>query len=334
MKIGILNSHNKDYLHYVKACESLGVDYKIINFIGKDWLSECENSGCDGFLARPPCDYPERKAMYDERMMFLAEKMNKPVYPGVDECFFYENKRALVNWLEYYKLPHPKTVVLGNRKEAMDFVEKAKYPFVSKSAIGSAASGVLIVKSKLKAKILVNQFFGWGIPGLTRGKTYWHWVKKKWFLPALGSEQKHYMIVQDLCDLVWEHRIIRIGNTFLGYKKVVGKRGFASGSGLAAWGEPPKNALEMVREITDKFGFRSIAIDIFETKNGEFLINEMQALFGSIERSLLSVNGKDGCYVYENGDYQFIEGYHNIKRCYELRVQDFVNLLEAKKEHG
>ena len=330
MKIGILKSHNRDYKLYVEACEKLGIEYKVVDFIGKDWIKECLESRCDGFMARPPCDYQERKAVYDERLMFLNRNMGKPVYPGVDECLFYENKRSLVNWLDYYKLPHPHTVVLGSRKEAMDYVEHAKYPFVSKRAIGSAASGVIIVKSKIHAKVLVNQFFGWGVPGFTLGKIYWSWVKKKYLLPSLGTEQKHYMICQDFCDVRWEHRIIRIGNTFLGYRKVVGKHGFASGSGLAAWGEPPREVLDMVRDITDKFGFRSIAIDIFETGDGKYLINEMQALFGSVERSLLNIDGKDGRYVYENGEYKFEEGYYNVKRCYELRVLDFVDCLKAK----
>lgn len=330
MKIGILNSHNQDYLHYENACKNLKVDYQVINFIGKDWLSECEKSGCDGFLVRPPCDFPERKAMYDERLIFLAEKMKKPIYPGLGESLFYENKRALVNWLDYYKLPHPKTFVLGSRKEAMDFVEKAKYPFVSKSAIGSSASGVLIVKNKFQAKILVNQFFGWGITGLTRGKTYWHWVKKKWLLPALGSEQKHYMIVQEFCPLLWEHRLIRIGDSYFGYKKVVGKNGFASGSGFAEWGKPPMEVLEKVREWTDMLGIRSMAIDVFETKNGEFLINEMQTVFGNKVTPLLSFDGKAGRFVYRNHQFEFEEGVFTIPLTYELRVLDFIECLKAE----
>ena len=332
MKLGILTSFNKDWKLYAEACEKLGVEHEIVDFVGRDWLENCLKSGCDGFVARPPNDFPERKAMYDERLMFLARQAGKPVYPGVEELLFYENKRSLVNWLDYYALPHPKTVVLSSYAEAMEFVGNASYPFVSKRAIGSAASGVIVVKSTRQARRLVRQFFGWPIPGITRGKTYWSWYKKKWLLPDVGDEQKHYMIVQDFCDVRWEHRIIRIGDTFLGYRKVVGKRGFASGSGLAAWGEPPRRALDMVREITDRFGFRSMAIDVFETADGEYLINEMQALFGSVERSLLNIDGKDGRYVWKDGDYRFEEGYWNVKRCYELRVQDFVRLLEGKAD--
>ena len=332
MKLGILTSFNKDWKLYAEACEKLGVEHEIVDFVGRDWLENCLKSGCDGFVARPPNDFPERKAMYDERLMFLARQAGKPVYPGVEELLFYENKRSLVNWLDYYGLPHPKTVVLSSYAEAMEFVGNASYPFVSKRAIGSAASGVIVVKSPRQARCLVRQFFGWPIPGITRGKTYWSWYKKKWLLPDVGDEQKHYMIVQDFCDVRWEHRIIRIGDTFLGYRKVVGKRGFASGSGLAAWGEPPRRALDMVREITDRFGFRSMAIDVFETADGEYLINEMQALFGSVERSLLNIDGKDGRYVWKDGDYRFEEGYWNVKRCYELRVQDFVRLLEGKAD--
>ena len=126
LKIGVLKSFNKDYKLYAEACEKLGVDYEVVDFTGKDWMKACEESGCDGFLARPPCDYLERKAMYDERLMFLNRQMGKPVYPGVDECLFYENKRSLVNWLDYYKLPHPKTVVLSSRDEAMEYVKDAK----------------------------------------------------------------------------------------------------------------------------------------------------------------------------------------------------------------
>ncbi len=330
MKLGVLKSHNKDYLHYVNACEKHGIDYAVVDFISKDWLKNCEESGCDGFLARPPCDYPERKEMYDERLMFLNRQMDKPVYPGVDECLYYENKRALVNWLDYYKLPHPKTVVLGSRDEAMKYVETAKYPFVSKSAIGSSASGVTIVKSKSQAKILVNKIFGWGIPGFTLGKFHWGWVKKKYFLPSLGNEQKHYMICQDFCDLLWEHRIIRIGDSYFGYKKVVGKHGFASGSGLAEWGEPPRDILEKVRQWTDMFGIRSMAADIFETKTGEFLINEMQTVFGNKVTPLLSFDGKAGRFVYRNGNFEFEEGEYTIPGTYELRVLDFVEQLKAK----
>ena len=332
MKLGILTSFNKDWRLYAEACEKLGVEHEIVDFVGRDWLKNCLESGCDGFLVRPPNDFPERKAMVDERLTFLAKNVGKPVYPGLDELLFYENKRSLVNWLDYYEIPHPKTVVLASHAEAMEFVEGASYPFVSKRAIGSAASGVIVVKSPRQARRLVRQFFGWPIPGITRGKTYWSWYKKKWLLPDIGDEQKHYMIVQDFCDVKWEHRIIRIGDTFLGYRKVVGKHGFASGSGLAAWGEPPRRALDMVREITDRFGFRSMAIDIFETADGEYLVNEMQALFGSVERSLLNIDGKDGRYVWKGGDYRFEEGYWNVKRCYELRVQDFVRVLEGKAD--
>ena len=136
----------------------------------RDWLRNCLESGCDGFLVRPPNDFPERKAMVDERLTFLARNVGKPVYPGLDELLFYENKRALVNWLDYYEIPHPKTVVLSSYAEAMEFVEGASYPFVSKRAIGSAASGVIVVKSPRQARRLVRQFFGWPIPGITRGK--------------------------------------------------------------------------------------------------------------------------------------------------------------------
>ncbi|MBO7131151.1 MAG: hypothetical protein J6V65_03295, partial [Fibrobacterales bacterium] len=62
MKLGILQSFNRDWRLYAEACEKLGVDHAVIDFVGKDWLKNCLESGCDGFVVRPPNDFPERKA--------------------------------------------------------------------------------------------------------------------------------------------------------------------------------------------------------------------------------------------------------------------------------
>ena len=45
---------------------------------------------------------------------------------------------------------------------------------------------------------------------------------------------------------------------------------------------------------------------------------------------VLNVGGKDGRYVWENGDYRFEEGRFGVKETYELRVLDFVGLLKAR----
>ena len=45
--------------------------------------------------------------------------------------------------------------------------------------------------------------------------------------------------------------MIRIGNSYLGHQKLLGENGFASGSELVGWQEPPEELLLLLHSVTE-----------------------------------------------------------------------------------
>ena len=154
---------------------------------------------------------------------------------------------------------------------------------------------------------------------------YYH--TKKLHLPDLHNPQKDYFIVQEFIpNILHEWRIIKIGDNYFGHKKLL-KGDFASGSGMVGWVAPPRHLLDMARELCDKGGFLCMDVDIFETKEGKFVINELQASFGSYLDYQMSIDGKPGRYKYIDGEYVFEEGRFNVFGSTKLKIEHFVKLL-------
>jgi glutathione synthase/RimK-type ligase-like ATP-grasp enzyme len=330
MKLGIFKAWNdKDWQSYEKACIDLNVGYEIIDLLSDNWLEIIKDSKCDGFLCRPPCDIQERKSIYDEKLYFITHFMNKKIYPSYDELFIYENKRNMSYFLKTFNYSHPKTRVFSRKEDAMSFINSCKYPIVFKSNIGAGASGVNIIKSKNEASNIINQIFGRLHPRFTFGKIIW--TKYKNFpLPTIGLNQKHFLIAQDFYHIKWEWRIIKIGNNFAGHQKLLSGE-FASGSDLVGWVKPPIELLELVKKITEKHQFYSVAIDIFETLDGKFLINEIQSIFGSYLHYQMKFNNQRGVFQYKDNDFVFVEGEYHQNNSNNIRVKHFLEILENEQ---
>ncbi len=317
-KLGICTSFEPTYNKYIYACEELGIKYEIIDILSHEWLKIVTESNCDGFLLRPPSDIQERKSIYDERIYYISQHLKKPIYPSYDELFIYENKRNMATWLKIHGFKHLETKVFVKKQEAMDYLSKCEYPVVFKSNIGYGAHGVEIVKSKMRAKWLANRIFGFIHPKTTLGLFQF---------PFFGKAQKHYLIVQDFKKIKWEWRIVKIGKSYFGHQKLL-KGEFASGSKLVGWVEPPKELLDLVKEVTEKGNFLSIDLDVFETVDNEYYINEIQSLFGQKDDSQMYIDGTSGRFILKDSKYIFEEGYFNKFGSYLLRVEHFIEILK------
>jgi glutathione synthase/RimK-type ligase-like ATP-grasp enzyme len=329
MKLGILTDLYNHYKYYEISCKELIIDYVIIDFVSSDWLINIrQNLDCDGYLVRPTHDFQEHNDVYMERLYFLNKYFKKPIYPNYEELKLYENKRNMATWLFINGFNHAKTWVFLNKKEAKYFFQNTSYPKVIKSNIGSAATGVRIVKNKRNANKIVNNVFGRIHPLFTFGQTF----KRKRLgitLPVWGNTMRHALLVQDFYSIKWEWRIIKIGNTFSGHQKLL-KGKFASGSGEVGWVTPPIELLQLVNDICNKGGFYSMAVDIFETTQGEFIVNELQSLFGSFLPYQMKIDGIPGRYILKNGKFIFEKGEFHIHSSYYLRVQHFIEILNLE----
>ncbi|MGZ5555363.1 MAG: hypothetical protein ACXW3H_06355 [Candidatus Aminicenantales bacterium] len=327
MKLGILTGYH-EWRSYISACEELGIAHEVVDILSPDWMDNIRRSQADGFLCRPPCGFQELKTIYDERLYFIKEYFRKPLYPNFNSLYIYESKRNVAAFLEFYGIPHPQTQVFIDRQQALDHLKTAAYPIVLKSNIGAAGSAVDVVASYRAAKRIARKIFGFKDGLFCRGKSP---TLSKWGIPfrLTGSAQKHYLIAQAFHEIKWEWRILKIGNSYFGHQKLL-KSGMASGSGLVGWVDPPRELLYMAKDICDKGNFDVMDIDIFETTDGHYLVNELQALFGSYLPYQMRIDDKPGRYVYshETG-FVFEEGEFNRLNSKLLIVQDFVSQLSG-----
>jgi glutathione synthase/RimK-type ligase-like ATP-grasp enzyme len=311
--LGIIKEFTHEHKHYIGACRELGVPYKLLDISGPNWIDVIGNSDCDAFLIRPSSALTVWKQMFDERLKVMCEEMGKIIYPSYNEVWFYESKRRMHYWLKVNNIPHPKTWVFYDRKEALQFAKEMELPIVYKSDLGSSASGVKIFRDRPHLLRFVNKCFRKGF--VTKDTDI---RDKQW-----GS-----MLFQEYLPDIAEWRIIRLGKSYFGHQKL--KKGWShSGSGRVGWYDPPKQLLDFAREVTDKGKFTSMDLDIFETKDGHYLVNELQSIFGSYLPYQMLVNEKPGRYIYEPsiGQWIFEEGIFCQNGSCNLRVKVLLEKL-------
>jgi glutathione synthase/RimK-type ligase-like ATP-grasp enzyme len=325
LKIGIFTAFKNIHVNYIKSCQELRIDYEVIDIIGDNWIDEVLASNCDAYLCRPPSKFQERKSMYDERLYVITKILKKKIYPSYDELFIYENKKMMYYFMKIKDYPHTETHVFYRKEEFLEYIKNAAFPIVFKTSVGSTSKGIEIIKTKKRAKSIANSIFGRINSKLAKGFTP-QTTGKIIPVQARGCHQKHYILVQAYQKIKWEWRIIKIGNSYFGHKKLL-VNNFASGSGQTGWDKPPIELLKLVKKISEDNEFHSLAIDFLETKNDKFYINEIQSIFGSTNDSQMYINGESGRYIFQNGEFVFEKGIFNKHSSYMLRVKHLLQLL-------
>lgn len=317
--LGIMKEFWHMHWHYIAACRDLGVKYKVLDISGPDWQDAVRDSHCDAFLVRPLVQVSIWKQMYDERLKIIVDK-GGVIFPSYEELWFWESKRRMHYWLEAHNIPHPKTHVFYDRDQARNNAETAGLPVVYKSDMGSSATGVIIFRDRNLLKKHINNVFKKGFTTYRRSPN-----DKEW----------GYIFLQEYVPNSREWRIIRIGDSYFGYEKLRVKD-FHSGSHKWAYSRPPTTLLNVCREITDKNNFLSMAFDIFLTRDGQYLVNEMQTLFGmGNPYEMCVVDNKPGRMIYDEqtGNWVFEAGSFCQNYLDNLRVLTLLKILKERKMH-
>ncbi len=325
--LGILTEPSGWEKHYIAACEELGVAYKVIDIVSNHWWENLQAVKVDGYLVRAAGDTEVRKQMYNERLFFIENYMKKtPMYPSYFGSLLYENKRMQSYWMKIHNISHPGTWIFYKAEEAYDFIRnRAEWPIVSKPNLGGSGSGVRIVKNASGAKKLVKRVFTrfkWYNPGITRWKK-WRFLR----VPVMDDRQHNYLLFQEYIPAQWEWRILKAGDTFFGQQKLP-RKGLHSGSKRTGWVDPPLELLEMVRNISEESGIRSLNVDILERTDGRFFVNEIQTWWGVRTPYQMKIDDKPARYLHAgNGTYELQFGdFHRNRGC-NLRVADFLKQL-------
>jgi glutathione synthase/RimK-type ligase-like ATP-grasp enzyme len=327
------------------ACREHGVRYDMVDLSRQDWLERCLAADYDCFLTRPPGDISYIKQLYDERLYALHVMLGKKIYPTYEEILIYENKRMLAYWLEANSVPHPRYHIFYQERDALQFAAQCALPIVAKSSIGASGYGVNIIKSRGELQKYIRQAFsGKGImrrfgPNLRKedlgGRTlqavldfpaFYRKIKNR-YTGTRRDPQRWFVILQEYLNFRHEWRVVRIGESFFAHQKLP-VRGMHSGTSRVKWVRPPESLLDFVREVTDKRGFLSQAVDIFEDEQGRYFVNELQCFFGSHNPHQMIVDNQPGRFVMSEGSWTFEPGTFNMNNSYHLRLEHVVRLLE------
>lgn len=352
-KLAILKSESgTDHLGWVKACHEKRseVQHEIIDIIRDDWMVHFKEKAFDMLLARPPGERTHFKNLYDERVWILHRVLDYPVYPSMEEILIYENKKLLRDWLVATEIPHPATHVFFDRKKAEKHVANAAFPVVAKSNIGGGASGVFFLRTKDEALKYISRAFSekgierrWG-PNLRKGDIGKRMVKRLKNIPgtvnyfkekrdmSVTDPQKWFVIFQDYMEIRHEWRCVKIGESMFAHVKVPGRSGVASGTSRVDWSiKPPESLLDFAEAVCNKRGFLSQAVDVFESNEGEYFVNELQCFFGSKNPHQMIIDGKPGRYLRSGEGWIFEEGHFNRDNSFHLRLDHVIRLLNEKR---
>lgn len=343
MKFGILkNEFDDNHDYWAKACTRFGHDFVVIDSLSAHWLELCVEGGVDAILGCPSGRETFYKEMYDEKIYILDKVLKMPVYPSYDETSIHENKKYLSYWLRSNNIPHPKTFVFYELKEALLFAETCKFPVVVKVNIGASGQGVEIIKTKERLIAYIGRAFSSGIrqnwgPNLKMGGIGKRLlkailtpsiIKKRLtvYKKVYNEVQRNMVILQYYVEHSYEWRVVKIGDSYFGHQKV--KQGDkASGTKGIDYIIPPDSLLNFVRELCEKHNFNSMAVDLFEDGEGGYLVNEMQCIFGHVQDYICEKEGKPGRLRFIGERWVFEEGFFNSNLSYDLRIQNVVNLI-------
>jgi hypothetical protein len=348
IKLAILKNEDPiDHLKWITACEDYNksIDYEVFDLTVGTWLEDINAYSPDILLLKPSGKTSLYRSLYQERLEILVTTLNYKSFPSLEEVRIYENKRYFAYWAKANKLPHPKTWIFYNRKEALRAVNFLKFPLVGKINIGSSGKGVQILHTKDQVNKYIKRAFTVGLvsstgPKLRQGKliqrTWQKFTHPKELINRLKTyrdiamdSQKGFIILQEFIKHDYEWRTVRIGDSYFAHKKIVSNKK-ASGTLKKEYGAPPTKLLDFVRLLTDNFGFTSVAIDIFEPVQGQYLINEIQCIFGQSDPYQMLVDGNPGRYLFKNGHWVFEKGDFNSNASYDLRLKTAIefNRLE------
>jgi glutathione synthase/RimK-type ligase-like ATP-grasp enzyme len=353
IKLAILsNGMDLEHLPWIEACEKRKneIEYRLIDLSQEDWMEQVQESETDCFLARPPAQRASSKQMYDERLHTISQILKLPIYPTLEEILIYENKRMLSYWLKANQIPCPGTWIFYKKDQAMNFLNLNIFPIVAKTAIGASGSGVKILKNQNEyIQYITHAFSGkgisrtWGV-NLRRGDLIKRAIKRLKNIPEFikymhhkkmtvtSEPQRWHVLLQEYIKSDYEWRCVRIGESFFGHKKLASKGEKKSGTSEVSWDPPPEKLLDFVKEVTEKGNFLCQAVDIFEDPNGNYLVNELQAFWGSKNPHQMIINGEPGRYILKDGKWTFEKGNFNTNNSYDLRIEHILEILKENKK--
>ena len=294
------------------------IAYSFFDIHASDWFEKAKKF--DLIIFRPdnsPSAIHEAKT----KIGFIEMYLNIMCFPGSHEIWAYEDKIRANYLYQCFNIPHIDTFISNSKAESLEYVDKCRFPIVSKISCGSVSRGVRLIDSKKKAKKMIKEIFSQG------KQTYWP-----------EQRQKNYVYFQDFIpDAYFDLRIIIVNHSITGYYRLTPDHDFrASGSGI--WQlhvtELPKKAMDLAVKLKEALKMTVVAVDLIKPKGSDqYLVIESSVFFDVDFPSELYINSLAGYYQWKrNGNelsYTFKPGNYWIQ---ELIAHELIKKYQKRTE--
>ena len=306
MRIAIIKSSIgiQDFTHrWIDFCRLRSIDFEVYEI--RNRLNLAELSGFDIVLWHVShANYFDKRYGYD--ILRSLELSDIDVFPSSKDLWLFDNKLSQFIALRLLDISTPASEIIFELGEALDFANKAKYPFVFKLKGGASSSNVRLVRNKAMAYYLALRCFSFGfrpfnrlgiflvsLKSITTGRFN---LKKllvdliKIIVPSkyerLAGREKGYFYVQEfIANNTSDIRVIVINSRAFAIRRYVRPGDFrASGSGLIDYSSESIDlrCVELAFEVSRRAGFTCMGYDFVFGANGEPVIIEMSYGFAPL----------------------------------------------------
>lgn len=221
-----------------------------------------------------------------------------PCFPNMTTSWHFDDKIKQYFLLKSINAPVIQSYVFFDRKKALVWWEDiSQLPIVFKLKSGASSSDVVLIKSKDYGKNLIIKMFGSGIyPGRIPGNRIFtkdrsfpkriefylrklYRIYQKRDASQYWGLEKNYVLFQCFQpDNNYDTRVTIIGKRAFAFRRFNRKNDFrSSGSGLIDYNpkEIRLECLSIAFEVSEKFGFQSMAYDFLLDENKKPVICEI-----------------------------------------------------------
>lgn len=240
---------------------------------------------------------------YIDDVIYGLSRKGVELLPRYDLLRSHENKFFQEIFLREYKVPRPKTILIGSLED-VDVIENSlKFPCVAKLSQGYASVGVEKISSVNELKRYLTDYL---TPTVKHRKNFFKYKKTLMrYKDKYPSFTGKVVLQEFLPDLKSDWKVIVIGKKIFTLKRYVRKGDFrASGSGMFDFhAEPDIELIKFAFQLRVDFDTPWVSLDIAETNDG-FKLIEFQAIhFGPY-----TVTNSKKHYMFNNGSFDKIDG--------------------------
>lgn len=282
---------------WIKYCREHKINYEIVNCYDSNIVEQLKGVNC---LLWHWAHHEYEAQLVARQIIVSIENMGIKVFPNINTCWHYDDKVGQKYLLESINAPLVPSYVFLDRKEAMVWIEKTKFPKVFKLRSGAGSQNVKLVRNRSEAQMLCRIAFGRGFkvnPGYFSDFTtkFRKTVYKRDYLgkikrlpPSLfniyknnkgRNREKGYIYFQDfIADNNCDTRVTVVGKRAFAFRRMVRKNDFrASGSGDIVYDQSQINiqCIKIAFEVAARLQSQSMAFDFIEGKGSKPLIVEV-----------------------------------------------------------